>query len=107
MRSNIRAIDGSTIGILSRFIRFPSGKHNYCSPTLTDFMIIIDSAIGSLIKKELIPAVSYLRQNYPVSVSLFFPTTFLAQFFIYQDIDCTDLTATDFFFDSFKIYKYV
>jgi len=84
MRSNIRAIDGNTIGILSRFIRFPTGKHNHRSLTFQiHFIIIIDSAIGSLIKKELIPAVSYLRQNYPVSVSLFFPPTFLAQFFIY------------------------
>jgi hypothetical protein len=65
-----------------------------------------DSSYGTLIKTELIPAIAYLRTTYPLSVKLFFPTTFLANFSVNPDLDCTNLMATDLFFDSIYLYKY-
>ena len=64
-----------------------------------------DSAYGTLIKRELIPAIAYLRSTYPLRVSLFFPSTFLDVFSVNKDLDCTNLLSTDLFFDSINLYK--
>jgi hypothetical protein len=66
---------------------------------------VVDSAYGTLIKKELIPAIAHLRTIYPLRVSLFFPVAFLEIFGVDPDLDCTNLMTTDAFFDSIYLYK--
>lgn len=66
---------------------------------------MVDSAYGSLIKTELIPAIAYLRTTYPLRVSLFFPAAFLEIFCVNSELDCTNLMTTDVFFDSIYLYK--
>jgi hypothetical protein len=66
---------------------------------------VVDSAYGTLIKTELIPAIAYLRTTYPLHISLFFPGAFLGIFGVDPDLDCTNLMTTDAFFDSIYLYK--
>lgn len=65
----------------------------------------IDSAYGTLIKKELISAIAYLCSTYPLRVSLFFPSVFLEVFSVDKELDCTNLFSTDLFFNSIKLHK--
>jgi hypothetical protein len=66
----------------------------------------LDSAYGTLIKLELIPAIAYLRKTYPLTVSLFFPAAFLPVeiFCVDSSLDCTNLMMTDVFFDAIYLY---
>jgi len=57
-----------------------------------------NSALGTLVKKELIPAIAYLHLGYPLRVSLFFPTAFLQSFCINPELNLSDLILTDTFF---------
>lgn len=66
-----------------------------------------DSVYGTLIKTELIPAIAYLRSTYPLRVDLFFPSAFLEIFCVNPDLDFTNLTTTDLFFDSIYLYKLI
>ena len=68
-------------------------------------ILSLDSAYGTLIKSELIPAIAYLRTTYPLRVSLFFPAAFLEKFCINPDLDCANLITTDTFFDAIYLYK--
>ncbi|KAF8958633.1 hypothetical protein BDZ97DRAFT_1668168, partial [Flammula alnicola] len=90
IRPNVRQLRGDSCGNLARFIWWPTG---------------INSVYGTLIKKELIPAISYLRTTYPLHVSLLFPTSFLQNFAVDPHLDCTNLMMTDTFFDSIYLYK--
>lgn len=66
---------------------------------------LVDSTYGSLIKKELIPAIAYLRLTYPLRIGALFQSDFLENFRVNGDLDCTDIMSTDFFFDSICLYK--
>ena len=70
-----------------------------------DLIFLLDSTFGTLIKKELIPAIAYLRETYPLRVTLFFPAAFLEVFCINAELDCTNLMTTDVFFDAIYLYK--
>ena len=60
-----------------------------------------DSHIGRKIKNEIIPAIAHLRQLYPLKLNLVFPSHILDGLFANQEIDCTDLSQNDKFFDQF------
>lgn len=105
VRPFLRQLKGPSCGGLARLIRWPSGMsfmRKFCFKYL---IFKEDSAYGALIKKELIPAIAYLRTTYPLSVSLFFPSTFLEDFNVDRDLDCANLLMTDIFFDSIYLYK--
>ncbi|KAF8905587.1 hypothetical protein CPB84DRAFT_1676492, partial [Gymnopilus junonius] len=88
LKTKLLSIDAATIGVIARFIRFPS-----------------KSPLGMLIRKNVIPAIAMLRQKYPLRMTCFFPTEFLQSFYVTQDVNCTNLVTTDTIFDSFKLFK--
>jgi hypothetical protein len=84
--------------------------------TLRSYLIFyLDSPHGVLVKEEIIPVVAFLRQKYPLCIGMFFPTAFLKTVYCPREgtnlsvnlstVDCTDLSVTDFIFDSIYIYK--
>lgn len=106
VRPLLRRLSGPSCGGLARLFRWPSGK-SYVRKLCLKFLIFKkDSSYGSLIKQELIPAISYLRSTYPLRVNLFFPSIFLEVFSVDKELDCTNLLSTDLFFDSINLYKY-
>jgi len=60
-----------------------------------------DSPIGRKIKDQIIPAISHLRQLYPLKLNLVFPSPILDNLFSNPEIDCTDLAQNDYVFDQF------
>jgi len=105
IRPLLRQLQGPPCGGLARLIRWPTGMsfaRLFCSKYL---IFSLDSAYGTLIKSELIPAIAYLRTTYPLRVSLFFPAAFLETFCVNPDLDGTNLITTDTFFDAIYLYK--
>lgn len=105
VRPVIRRLRGPSCGGLARLIRWPTGTSISKGFSLIYLIFVVDSSIGTLIKTELIPAIAYLRKTYPLRVSIFFPADFLEIFCVDPDLDCTNLTTTDIFFDSIYLYK--
>jgi hypothetical protein len=105
VRPVVRQLKGPSCGGLARLIRWPTGNCFSRKSPLKYLIQVVDSAYGALIKSELIPAIAYLRTTYPLRVSLFFPAAFLENFVVDPDLDCTNLTITDVFFDSICLYK--
>ncbi|KAF8911449.1 hypothetical protein CPB84DRAFT_1841957 [Gymnopilus junonius] len=87
-KTHLLHIDGTTIGIMARFIRFPSS-----------------SPLGNMVKKILIPKIAYLHRKYPLQMMVFFLTEFLPSFYQTQDINCMDLIKMDNIFDSFGLFN--
>lgn len=107
VRPLLRQLRGPICGGLARLIRWPTGKSLKKLLFLKHLIFFADSAHGTLIKTELIPAVAYLRKTYPLRVGLFFPTAFLEIFGVSPEVDCTNLMTTDAIFDSIYLYKFV
>jgi len=59
-----------------------------------------DNADGHLVKKNIIPAVAHMRQLYPFNLSMVLPTQFLDLIYDGQDINVTNILATDRIFDT-------
>ncbi|KAF8906949.1 hypothetical protein CPB84DRAFT_1844084 [Gymnopilus junonius] len=87
IKTELSSIDGATIGVLARFIRCPTE----------------DSSLGCMIRDSLIPAIALLRKEYLVRMTVFFPVAFLQTLYITEDVNCTDLNATDTILDNFCI----
>lgn len=107
VRTILFSMHGPTIGTLAGFIRGPTGKLVIPQPLDCSESFFPDSPLGRLIKEEIIPAIALLRQKYPLSMTIFFPTEFLQMFYQYQDVNCTNLVVSDTIFDSFITFKYV
>lgn len=105
IRPLLRELKGPSCGGLARLIRWPTGMNISKQCCSEDLISWLDSMYGTLIKSELIPAISYLRTTYPLKVSFFFPAAFLETFCVNGELDCTNLMATDLFFDSIYLYK--
>ncbi|PPR03551.1 hypothetical protein CVT26_006107 [Gymnopilus dilepis] len=89
IKTELSSIDGPSIGVLARFIRCPTE----------------DSALGRMIKHSLIPAVALLRKEHPVRMTVFFPVAFLQTLYVTDDVDCTNLHASDAILDSFGMFN--
>jgi hypothetical protein len=104
VRPHLRQLKGTPLGGLARLIRWPTGM-TFSMQFSKNLIFLLDSVYGTLIKSELIPAITYLRSTYPLRVSVFFPAAFLEIFRVKSEVDCTNLMTTDAFFDTIYLSK--
>ena len=55
----------------------------------------------------MIPAIAYLRTVYPLKLTMFFPTSFLDNFLVNNEVDLTDFTMMDTVMDQLYIMQRV
>ncbi|KAH9918261.1 hypothetical protein B0H21DRAFT_713143, partial [Amylocystis lapponica] len=84
-RSKITSMHWNSISAIANALR--------CPPADTD--------IGKDVTTRIIPLVSYLRSQIPLSLSTMFSTALLQQFGLPSEIDCGDLRTSAKFFDIF------
>ncbi len=58
-------------------------------------LLLAKDPSSDLIRSKIIPAISNLRQVYPLKLTIFFPTAFLDSFLVNQETDLTNITTTD------------